>query len=862
MSLISLEEAAKLGLLGDEWMNLFPAVGRSQLFGSPLALTFGQNRTRMGPLERGVGAFGLQHGGSAIQPPRFGLGPLMQGLGLSPSPSAVTAPGAVPVGRAAARSQSVANAATLVARGNPQDIALLARMEEQGLLPPGTFAALLRQGALPANAAILLPAGRREQEGPSEAAEVLGTAKRVLGVAGEAKKFSEGEGTARAITDFLGITESVPTGSFARSPEVEAAFQAYRKGERADVTGGAAVGGTAAPLALSTEIISGVSGGAAPPAGFALEGAQPFQISPEIVSGASGGGAVAGAGASAAPSLAATNEAARQAILSGTTGQAGSLAGAAPLLPLAFAAPAIGMAGSDQERQAAATTAALTAAGSIFGPVGAGVGALAGMALPLLGKLSPHRSPQAKLRAELLEAGRAGDIGRGAGSTLTQATSFEDFFDRLPSLVGSTGVGIGGRAGDPLASPAQFFYNVATNPSSLQVDVAAGVRKPLLGASLTKMGTDIYQTLTRLADQPGALDSLARAEYRAKQRAVTNAAQAEIEALRGEYFRPESMSYLGGEGGGGMSPAIADTAGFEAATAPIRQRLQGQLTEIERQMAADPYAVLPPALRPPSPPPSGPSPSAAAPPPPAAAESEGSLTPTEPLASLRAGGPIPRTGLYRLHAGETVVPAEPRGEDPNAPKAPHWYLPLKPGQPIQAKKNPDPRAYWRLAMSPEDATAAIQSGDPAELPILAPSMVLALPPRKRAAAAEFLRRRQYENPDGTLLDVVQALEPRPAAGPPTRGNGLMFAHHEESETIQDASGRWINVYGRNIPGKAGQSLPLQHEFERPSYGTTEEAVSAAKMRSQMEDQGDFPSHLPARLRPPIYMLPRLDTMTP
>ena len=45
-----------------------------------------------------------------------------------------------------------------------------------------------------------------------------------------------------------------------------------------------------------------------------------------------------------------------------------------------MAAPAIALAESDQARQQAGTTAGLTAAGAMFGPVGAGVGALAGMA--------------------------------------------------------------------------------------------------------------------------------------------------------------------------------------------------------------------------------------------------------------------------------------------------------------------------------------------------------------------------------------------------------------------------------------------------------------------------------------------------
>lgn len=49
--------------------------------------------------------------------------------------------------------------------------------------------------------------------------------------------------------------------------------------------------------------------------------------------------------------------------------------------------------------------------------------------------------------------------------------------------------------------------------------------------------------------------------------------------------------------------------------------------------------------------------------------------------------------------------------------------------------------------------------------------------------------------------------------------------HEASETVQRADGKWINVYGRGLP-QAGQQLPGSGE-----YGTAEEAVEAARLRS-------------------------------
>jgi len=54
------------------------------------------------------------------------------------------------------------------------------------------------------------------------------------------------------------------------------------------------------------------------------------------------------------------------------------------------------------------------------------------------------------------------------------------------------------------------------------------------------------------------------------------------------------------------------------------------------------------------------------------------------------------------------------------------------------------------------------------------------------------------------------------------------AHHEQSETVQNAEGKWINVYGKNLP-KAGQQLPGTEEYE-----TSGEAVAAARARSKTE----------------------------
>lgn len=68
-----------------------------------------------------------------------------------------------------------------------------------------------------------------------------------------------------------------------------------------------------------------------------------------------------------------------------------------------------------------------------------------------------------------------------------------------------------------------------------------------------------------------------------------------------------------------------------------------------------------------------------------------------------------------------------------------------------------------------------------------------------------------------------------------RGGEVRMAHHEQSETIQNEKGEWVNIYGSKTP-QAGQQLP-----DTPTYSTVDEAVSAAKQRS--EDYGrEHPEH--------------------
>ena len=60
--------------------------------------------------------------------------------------------------------------------------------------------------------------------------------------------------------------------------------------------------------------------------------------------------------------------------------------------------------------------------------------------------------------------------------------------------------------------------------------------------------------------------------------------------------------------------------------------------------------------------------------------------------------------------------------------------------------------------------------------------------------------------------------------------------HEKSETIQNAKGKWINVYGKGLP-KEGQVLPILHpRFEKEEYDTEREAVASAKQRSDLNPE--------------------------
>ena len=327
------------------------------------------------------------------------------------------------------------------------------------------------------------PQSPEEDQGHEE----LGFVKQGIGGLKQAAKFTEG-----------------PPGSFAMPPATRAAFGAQRAGERLPFpSGGAETAGITSLTGLGNLAIPPSLAGTSAATGFA-----PFTEA--FASSQLGAGTGAGAGAAGA-----------------------GIAGAAPLLPLFMAPLGIAAAPSgeagDQARQQAATTAALATAGSIFGPVGTGVGALAGMALPLLGKLSPHRSPEAKLRAELLEAGRLGDTLRGPGAGLMAAQNPEEFFNQ-------------GAALGLYSQPEQFAQAALNDPAAIWAasapggqwgqESAMGVRQGLLVPSLQALFNQAVPKIRELMAQPGAQESLTRAQAAAIQRAQQAAQAAAIQQKR------------------------------------------------------------------------------------------------------------------------------------------------------------------------------------------------------------------------------------------------------------------------------------------------------------------------------------------
>jgi len=158
----------------------------------------------------------------------------------------------------------------------------------------------------------------------------------------------------------------------------------------------------------------------------------------------------------------------------------------------------------------------------------------------------------------------------------------------------------------------------------------------------------------------------------------------------------------------------------------------------------------------------------------------GDQTPVPGSGGFKKGGMVPKTGEYQLHKGEVVIPAD--------------------------KANPGEGTDFLMDMAGNgDLKLGGEENRRLQMPKMGPGR---------------LDRGYGPGPDGGSQPDDEARSV----------GGVRLAHHEQSETVQDESGKWVNVYGRNIKDKAGQPLP----YAGNSYDTVEEAVEAAKNRSQEE----------------------------
>ena len=556
MALIPYAEAQELGLVPrktEEDLEAYFAQQGRYPAGFPRA------RGGAGPFWRipGLTGRGIQPtpwggGRAGIQSLRFGLGPLMMGLGLSAPPS-----GSVPVGRAAARGRGdLPDVQTLLGRG---DVQTIRRLIEEGLLDPRAVPPGVATGMTPPGAARPRAAAPSPPEAPAFA-QMIAQAKQALAAAKQAVSLGR----------LIEAVGGLPPGSFERSLEIEEAFQAQRQGERTaaapagvpppvdPLTGlptesafGAQIGAEGGAQGLRTvgipevptALLGEIGAGGAPPSDIFdpdfIGGMQDAPVSADLLPPETGsvlGGVlpILGAGLSAAQlaqgggsdlqkglsaAQAATQAASGVATLTGS-----SLGGAAPVLPYIGAALGIGqtIAGNDPD-----IVKALDAAAYAGAPFTLGLTAL----LPEIarvtglkkllgaGELSHAQREGLELSRAMIQAGSfAGRIG--------QAHSWETLYDELKDQqtgyvggtrplavqVGFEGAPYLGLYGMPTGTewkPDQFFKAVLERPQDLQVGIQAGVRPDMLGGGNDALKRAIINQ-ARLLTNPGAQAELQR----------------------------------------------------------------------------------------------------------------------------------------------------------------------------------------------------------------------------------------------------------------------------------------------------------------------------------------------------------------
>lgn len=170
MAQIPLEEAIRLGLVREEDLQSLMAQG---ILTSPFARAGGGASPywRLPAVTRG-----------GLYTPRFGLGPLSQGLALSPPAPAISG-GGVPVGRrAGGGSQAPADLQTLIGSGDVNEIA---RRVQAGTVDLNALPAGLRQQVMQILSTTPSAHQQRDEEGAAaqDAQKALAVTKQVLGLA-------------------------------------------------------------------------------------------------------------------------------------------------------------------------------------------------------------------------------------------------------------------------------------------------------------------------------------------------------------------------------------------------------------------------------------------------------------------------------------------------------------------------------------------------------------------------------------------------------------------------------------------------------------------------------------------------------
>ena len=851
MGVLSLEEAIRLGLVDEMTLTQLARAGVINPFsrGGGSTVPF----WRVPPTIRG--------GLTGLQTPRFGLGPLRLGFSLSPPAPAISG-GQPPVGRAQrAVSQAPPPLATLIGRGDIQEI--LERVRE-GTVDPSALPADVRRQIMelmgpPARSA-LSPMAPKPSAGPTgTTATELGLAKTLIGAASQSSRDPAVRGLLESVLSVFGADGGLTPA------DVDVATRAEQ----------GATGFSTVPPFLGGERVA-----PAQTEFFADEGFGPLTF----------GGARATAPAPLPPGqgltpsdidLATRAEQGGVDTDRGAGGGGGGGMGAGTLLPGALAAlsiaqTAMGTAPDEYKAAASGIDASALALASSTGGLSLIAAPIAKMILSNFMKSAPP--PAVRQTQEVAQT--SGETTNFIGQ-VQQAKDFATLYNTLRSWqTGDVGgqnaiaINIGAQASangpgwnylglypsnaaQPAPTSEEFFSRLLAHPEEFFASVQAGVDPSRLTAmnqgvianvleqareiqlrerirpilpSFSKMAgqfvteDDVIEAVRKAApagvtvDSPEFISLLQAAE---RERATREAADqapkpavpfpqdlvnpAAIESPGETSAGPESSgpaASLGGRSGGltgstlgnlaitsalGLTgiPGLGFTVGFGATMDAIADALGIGLTPTE---AID-----------------------------IATASVQGTAEASPQYSGRTAG-----------AGQTpnVGPGTGPGTDPTSPSTENAGIAAGQGGSASAGASAGAGTGTGDASGPGPGGEAPHTGGYIAGDLAGPA--------KEVLAK--LREGEYVVPPGQLAEQMRAATPgltKPGTILTGESTPIRLAHHEESETIQRPDGSWINIYGRKTP-QAGQPLPKKYEFERDSYSSVEEAVDAAKRRSEEE----------------------------